>query len=144
MSFVTSIAAACLAAISTIQTETVRVTYYWKTPYSDFYSSKGIGSHGKLEQNGIAANLKQYPIGTTIIFDKNTLNCPLIPITYKVQSNGGSWIINRKAARNSGQTQKEKAANVIDVYVETKKEAERRIKQHPMFLEVKVIKWKRR
>jgi hypothetical protein len=51
----------------------------------------------------------------------------------------GPAVINRKAARLSGRTTRERSALVIDRYFETKREALAWAKVHPHFMTVQVV-----
>jgi 3D (Asp-Asp-Asp) domain-containing protein len=106
--------------ISSGQTYTARVTYYW-----DGHSTS---TGAKLQNNKtIAVDPKIIPYNSKVFI-------PKMGKTFVAQDTGKA-VVSRKASRKMG-----KSNIVVDIYCKSLKEAKAYIKKYPMFMEIKVSK----
>lgn len=94
-----------------------RVTYYW-TGHITSLGKKPIA--GKT----IAVDPKIIPYGSKV-------EIPQIGKTY-ISGDTGPWVVSKKASR--GKT------IVVDIYCQTKVEAQKMIKKYPAYMKIKVTK----
>lgn len=105
-----------------------RVTVYWRGDGSgDHASSNGV----RLCESHCAVDPKKIPYGSKVVFPDATC----------VAVDTGSHVVNRKAARLSGQNVAERNAIVIDRFFETKQKALAWAKAHPHFMTVQILTW---
>jgi 3D (Asp-Asp-Asp) domain-containing protein len=107
-----------------------RVTVYWA---SGGCSDAGTRSHqcstgARLRRGHCAVDPKKIPYGSKVIFPDATC----------VAVDTGPDVINRKAARHSGETAGERSAIVVDRFFETKDEAMGWANAHPHFMTLRV------
>ena len=97
-----------------------RVTYYWNDP---------ITSTGVKPKQGltIAVDPKIIPYGTEVYI-------PKMKKTFVAQDTG-SHVKSRLASKKQGRED-----IVIDVYCDTKNEAQKKIKKYPMFMKIQILK----
>ena len=110
-----------------------RVTVYWAAGGrgSDRYTRQHKCSTGlRLRTGHCAVDPKRIPYGSNIIFPDGTSLAAV---------DTGTAVRNRKAARLSGQTARERNAVVIDRFFETKRQALAWARTHPHFMAVRVI-----
>ena len=103
-----------------------RVTVYWP--------SEGSGEHAswngvRLREQHCAVDPKKIPYGSKVAF----------PDTTCVAVDTGPAVVNRKAARASGQNVPERNAIVIDRFFDTKQKAVSWAKTHPHFMRVRIL-----
>jgi 3D (Asp-Asp-Asp) domain-containing protein len=103
-----------------------RVTVYWR--------SEGSGEHAssngaQLHEAHCAVDPKKIPYGSKVVFPDAT--CLAV--------DSGPDVVNRKAARLSGQNASERNAIVIDRFFDTKAKALAWAKAHPHFMMVQIV-----
>jgi 3D (Asp-Asp-Asp) domain-containing protein len=102
-----------------------RVTVYWH--------GEGSGEHAswngaRLHERHCAVDPKKIPYGSKVVFPDATC----------VAVDSGPAVVNRKAARSSGQNSAERNAIVIDRFFHTKREALAWTRTHPHFMTVQI------
>ena len=109
-----------------------RITCYWaRGKGADHLSKLHKGCLGvKLAKGACAVDPKKIPFKSKIAVLGMTVTA----------LDTGTDVKNRKAARLSGRTTEEKLAPVIDLFFETKKEADDYDKNHPPFQRVALLK----
>jgi hypothetical protein len=103
------------------QSMLARVTVYW----ADHQGATGA----RLHAGHCAVDPSKIPYGSKVLF----------PDTSCLAVDTGPAVINRKAARLSGRSTRERSALVIDRYFETKRQALLWAKAHPDFMTVQVV-----
>lgn len=113
-----------------------RTTVYWaKGARTDKDTANHKTSSGvKLEEGHVAVDPKIIPYGSTVYIKYDNITVPLI----KTATDTGSHVIQRRAAKASGQTVEEKNAIVIDIFFNNYDDAKLFADTHPMFARVKV------
>jgi 3D (Asp-Asp-Asp) domain-containing protein len=102
-----------------------RVTVYWRGESGELASWNGA----RLRAGHCAVDPKKIPFGSKVVFADAT--CTAV--------DSGPDVINRKAARLSGRTTRERGAIVVDRYFETKEQALAWAETHPHFMTVRVV-----
>jgi hypothetical protein len=103
------------------QSVLARVTVYW---------AQDQGATGaRLHAGHCAVDPSKIPYGSKVLF----------PDASCLAVDTGPAVINRKAARISGRSTRERSALVIDRYFETKRQALAWAKVHPHFMTVQVV-----
>lgn len=108
-------------ALAREQSVLARVTVYW---------AQHQGATGaRLHAGHCAVDPSKIPYGSKVLF----------PDASCLAVDTGPAVINRKAARLSGRSARERSALVIDRYFETKRQALAWAKAHPHFMTVQVV-----
>ena len=102
-----------------------RVTTYWR----EEGQFRAAWNGARLRNGHCAVDPKKIRYGSTILLGDEEL----------VAVDTGPAVVNRKAARRSGQNEAERNAIVIDRYFETKSQAVAWQKSHPHFMKVRVL-----
>ena len=132
LSFFLITLAVASSALAREESLLARVTVYWATggAGSDAHTRDHKCSTGeRLRAGHCAVDPKKIPYGSKVIFPDATC----------VAVDTGGDVINRKAARRSGQTSRERSALVIDRFFETKDQAMAWSNANPHFMTVRVI-----
>lgn len=109
-------------ALAHEQSVLARVTVYWAQPQG--------ATGARLHAGHCAVDPSKIPYGSKVLFPDGT--------TLQAVDTGPA-VINRKAARLSGRSARERSALVIDRYFETKRQALAWAKVHPHFMTVQVV-----
>jgi 3D (Asp-Asp-Asp) domain-containing protein len=112
------------AAFAREESILARVTSYWADEGSK-YASTGR----RLRPGHCAVDPKRIPYGSKVVF----------PDAVCTAVDTGAAVISRKAARRSGRTTSQLKAIVVDLFFETKREADRWSNAHPEFMMLRVI-----
>jgi 3D (Asp-Asp-Asp) domain-containing protein len=102
-----------------------RVTVYW--PGEGGYQACWNGA--RLRPGHCAVDPNKIPYGSRVLFPDATC----------VAVDTGPAVVNRKAARLTGRTQRERNALVIDRFFESKEQALAWERRHPHFMTVRVV-----
>lgn len=114
------------SALGAEQAVLARVTAYWRGGSSGEHAS---WSGARLHVGHCAVDPDKIPYGSKVFFADAT--CTAVDT--------GPDVVNRKAARLSGRSQRERNAIVVDRFFETKKAALAWIDTHPHFMTLRVI-----
>jgi hypothetical protein len=103
-----------------------RVTVYWRGESSGEHAA---WNGARLHSGHCAVDPKKIPFGSKVVFAD--------AICRAVDS--GPDVINRKAARLSGRTPRQRDAIVVDRYFETKEQALAWAETHPHFMTLRIV-----
>ena len=114
------------------QSVLARVTVYWASGGggSDAYTrAHKCATGARLRAGHCAVDPKKIAYGSKVVFPDATC----------IAVDTGRDVINRKAARRSGRTAKERSALVVDRFFETKGQALRWANANPHFMTLRVL-----
>lgn len=103
-----------------------RVTVYWRDGSS---GNRASWNGARLRVGHCAVDPKKIPFGSKVLFDDGI--CTAV--------DSGPDVTNRKAARLSGRTPRQRDAIVVDRYFETKEQALAWAETHPHFMTLRVL-----
>ena len=121
------------AAFAREQAMLARVTVYWASggKGSDRYTRQHKCATGlRLRTGHCAVDPRHIPYGSKVVLPDGSSLAAV---------DTGTAVKNRKAARKSGRTVNERNAVVVDRFFETKSQALRWAKTHPLFMPVRVV-----
>lgn len=124
--FATLLTGGCKGMSAPLKTREVRVTYYWPGDCGQVGTITATGKKARHLET-CAVDPKVFPYGTHI-------HIPDMDKTL-VANDTGSWVKKRIAAKKMG-----KDVPVVDVFVKSKREAQKMIKKHPHFMKVATLK----
>lgn len=114
------------SAIAREESVLARVTVYWRGGSSGEHAA---WSGRRLRPGHCAVDPKKIPYGSKVIFADTT--CTAVDT--------GPDVVDRKAARLSGRSARERNAIVVDRFFETKQAALAWVNAHPHFMTLRVI-----
>jgi hypothetical protein len=103
-----------------------RVTVYWRGGSS---GERAFWNGARLRPGHCAVDPKKIPFGSKIVFDDGIFTAV----------DTGPDVVNRRAARLSGRTPRQRGAVVVDRYFETKEQALAWADMHPHFMTLRVV-----
>lgn len=131
LSLLISIIAVASTGHAAPRTQLARVTVYW---------ARGGDADANTEQHKCATGARLRPGHCAVDPDRIPYGSKVIfPDGPCVAVDTGKDVVNRRAARNSGHTEAERGAIVIDRFFETKEQALAWAKANPHFMKLRIL-----